>query len=84
MFCTQAFSRHSTFPDPVPVTNADKSDCSYEGLDPSEKNLPSKLEDVTKQNHNVPFTLTAQTAKNVGYIIPCNECGKLRFLHSKN
>ena len=73
------------FPDPVPVTNADKSDCSYEeGLDPSEKNLPSKLEDVMKQNHNVPFTPTAQTAKNVGYIIPCNECGKPRLLHSKN
>ena len=63
------------FPDPVPVTNADNSDCSYEeGLDPSEKNLPSKLEDVTKQCHNVPFMPTAQTAKNVGYIIPCKEC----------
>ena len=74
------------FPNPVPVTNADISDCSYEkGLDPSEMNLPSKLEDVTvtKQNHNVPFTPTAQTAKNIGYIIPCNECGKPRLLHSK-
>ena len=73
------------FPDPVPVTNADKSDCSYaEGLDPSEKNLPSKIEDVTKQNHNFPFTPTAQTARNVGYIIPCNECVKLRLLCMKN
>ena len=73
------------FPDPVLVTNADKSDCSYEeSLDPSEKNLPSNLEYVMKQNHNVPFTLMAQTAKNVGNIIPCNECGKPRLLHSKN
>ena len=72
------------FTDPVPVTNADKSDCSYGGVDPSEKNLPSKLEDVTKQNHNVPSMTTAHTAKNVGYIISCNECGKLRLIHSKN
>ena len=49
-----------------------------------EKYLPSKLQDVSKQPHNVPFTPTAQTAKNVGMIIKCSECKKPRLMFSKN
>ena len=48
------------FPDPVPMMNL---------YDPYEKNLPSKLEDLSKPINNVPFTSTAPTAKNVGYTL---------------
>ena len=72
------------FPDPVPVAIELEELLHYEeGYDPDEKHLPSKLEDVSKQNHNVPFTPTAQTSKNVGYVMKCTACSKPRLLHSK-
>ena len=70
------------FPDPVPkeIDNV----LHYEpGCDPEEKFLPSKLEDIEKCAHNIPFPPTAQTAKNVGFTIKCEECCKPRLLHSK-
>ena len=75
------------FPDPVPkeIDNV----LHYEpGCDPEEKFLPSKLEDIEKCAHNIPFPPTAQTAKNVGFTIKCftikyEECSKSRLLHSK-
>ena len=54
------------------------------GNDPTEKYLPSKLEDPEKRSHNIPFPLSAQTAKNVGLTIKCVDCGKPRLLHSKH
>ena len=53
------------------------------GSDPDEKFLPSVLEDVEKSAHNVPFSPSAQTAKNVGFTITCVGCSKPRLLHSK-
>ena len=70
------------FPDPVP-TEVDGSLHYQPGSDPTEKFLPSKLEDVEKSPHNVPFPPTAQTAKNVGFTVSCMACKKPRLLHSK-
>jgi len=58
--------------------------CIWYIYDPEEKFLPSILEDVEKSPHNITFSPTAQTAKNVGFTIACSECSKPRLLHSKN
>ena len=55
-----------------------------EGIDKDEKYLPSKIEDPSKADHKIPFTQTAQTAKNVGLLLNCDECSKLRLLHAKH
>ena len=52
------------------------------GSDPDEKYIPSVLADVSKQPTGVPFSPTAQCAKNVGEIIQCKECEKPRLLYS--
>ena len=52
--------------------------------DPSEKFLPLTLEDIEKNPHNIPFSPTAQTAKNVGFVIKFEACDKPRLLHSKS
>ena len=53
-----------------------------EGVDSDEKYLPSKLQDVTKQAHGLPFSPTAQTAKNTGLTVKCCHCKKPRLLYS--
>ena len=65
-----------SFPDPIPVEVEDELQHYSEGLDENEKFLPSKLQEVSKQPHNVPFTPTVQTAKNVAMVIKCTECKK--------
>ena len=60
-----------SFPDPIPVEVEDGLQHYSEGLDENEKFLQSELQDVSKQPHNVPFTPTAQTAKNVAMVIKC-------------
>ena len=54
-----------------------------EGIDKDEKHLPSKIEDPSKADRKIPFTPTAQTAKNVGLLMKCDECSKPRLLHAK-
>ena len=54
-----------------------------EVIDKDEKHLPSKIEDPSKADRKIPFTPTAQTAKNVGLQMKCDECSKLRLLHAK-
>ena len=74
--------RVDTFPDPVP--NEIDGILHYkEGVDPEEKYLPSILENVEKSPHGIPFSPTAQMAKNVGFVITCLECEKPRLLHSE-
>ena len=72
----------TNFPDPVPFEDDVKVQLYREGSDPDQKYLPSKLQDVSKQPHNLPFTPTAQAAKNVGLIVKCSECKKTRLMHS--
>ena len=45
--------------------------------------MPSKLEDLSKRNHCMHFSPSAQTALNVGSTIKCNECKKPRLMYSK-
>ena len=53
------------------------------GSDPEEKYLPSKLENPEKRSHNIPFSPSGQTAKNVGITIFCEECKRPRLMHSQ-
>ena len=70
------------FPDPVP--NEVNGSLHYQpGSDPTEIFLPSMLEDAEKSFHNVQFSPTAQTAKNVGFTVSCIVCNKPRLLHSQ-
>ena len=71
------------FPDPVPK-EVDGVIHYEQGSDPTEKFLPSKLEDVEKKPHNISFPPTANTAKNVGFMVKCEECQKPRLLHAKH
>ena len=48
----------------------------------TEEHCPSmKIRDLQK-GHGCPFSPTAQTAKNVGTVVQCEECGKWRCLHA--
>ena len=67
------------FGQPVPVADEEGKEHYVEGEDPDEKHLPSRLSNVEKQSHNIPFTVSAQTAMNVGMTIKCNECSKQRY-----
>ena len=70
------------FPDPVP--NEINGVLHYsEGAYPTEKFLPSVLEDVEKAAHGIPFSPSAQTAETVGFTLVCQECEKSRLLHAK-
>ena len=40
------------------------------------------MDDVEKSAHDIPFNPTAQTAKDVGFTVRCEECQK-RLVHSK-
>ena len=71
------------FPDPEPY-EVDGVQHYKAGNDPTEKYLPSKLEDPEKKPHNIPFPPGAQTAKNMRLTIKCVECEKPRLLHSKH
>ena len=41
---------------------------------PTEKFLPSVLEDVEKAAHGIPFSPSAQPPKTVGFTSVCQEC----------
>ena len=70
------------FPDPVPQEV--EGVLHYQpGSDPEDKFLPSKLKDIEKGPHNILFSPSTQTAKNIGFTIKCEECSKPRLLHSK-
>ena len=70
-----------TFQNPLP--NEVDGVLHYQpGIDEEEKFLPSTLEDVEKRPHNIPFNPSGQTAKNVGFIVKCEECNKSRLLHA--
>lgn len=72
------------FPDPVPNDDENAEGHYKEGYDPNEQHLPSKMEDVSKLPHNIPFRYSSITSKNVGLVMKCSECGKPRLIHSKN
>ena len=65
--------------DPVPFIDDEGITYYKQGDDPEETYIPSKLEDVTKRNHGMDFSPSAQTALNVGMVIKCSECKKPRL-----
>ena len=71
------------FPNPIPYTDEDGVERFKEGRDDEEKFLTSRLVDVTKQPHGLPFTPTAQTAKNVSKIVKCYKCKKTCVLYAE-
>ena len=73
----------SSFGEPVPKEKTNGSITYIQESNPSEKFLPSKLENPAKCNHGMPFTPTAQTAVNVGITLKCSECRKPCVLYTK-
>ena len=72
----------NVFHDPIPYD--DSGVMRYkEGLDEDEKHLSSKIEDPPKKDHKIPFTLSTQTEKNVGFLVRCEECNKPYLLFAK-
>ena len=54
----------------------------YLQVSTTEEHCPSmKLRDLQK-GHGCPFSPTVQTAKKVGMVIQCEECGKWRCLYA--
>ena len=71
------------FPYPIPYTDKDGVERFKEGTDDDEKFLTSRLVDVTKNPHGLPFSPTTQTAKNVSKFVKCSECQKPRVLYAE-
>ena len=66
---TRGSTEVEVFPDPTVPYELDGNLHYQPGSDPAEKFLPSKLENVEKCAHNIPFSPSAQTARNVGFTI---------------
>ena len=73
----------SALGDPVPYTDEEGTTHYKQGSDPEENYMPSKLEDITKRNHGMDFSPSAQTASNVGSTIKCSQYKKPRLMYSK-
>ena len=78
------FSQLHHLPDPVPGSQDDHYQDfeSLYGSNTSEKFRPSLLQQEEK-GHGMPFSPSAQYAKNVGVVIQCNECQRWRVIYSK-
>ena len=73
------------FGEPIPKVDEDNSREYYvQGDDPKELHLPSRSVNPEKQKHSIPFCVSAQTAKNVGFTIRCFECGKARLIYAEH
>ena len=77
------FGKIANFGEPVPPEIAGGTVKYILGSDPSEKFLPSKLENLGKRTHGIPFTPTPQTAINVGEIVKCIHYLKPRVVYAK-
>lgn len=72
-----------SFGEPIPKDTTNGSVKYMQGSDPSEKFLPSKLENPTNLNHGMLFTRTTQTALNMDNTVKCSECCKRRAMCAK-
>ena len=77
------FGEIANFGEPVPSEIADGTVKYILGSDPSEKFIPSKLENPGKRTHRILFTPTGQTAINVGKIVKCIHCLKPCVVYAK-
>ena len=71
------------FGEPVPGEGPNGVTHYMQGNDPTEKFIPSWLEDSSKRNHDMPFMPTAQATLNVGKLIKCSQCQKPRLIYAK-
>ena len=72
------------FREPVPTVNENNTTHYVHTSEPKEQYMPSKSEDPSKQNHDMPFPLTAQTPSHVGVLITCLQCHKFHLIYSKH
>ena len=71
-------------PDPIPDGEHYKDFKSLYGkVEISEEHRPS-LKEVENKSSRMPFTPTAQFAKNASTVIQCHECDKWRLIYCKN
>lgn len=71
-------------PDPVPDSDHYKDfEHVYGKGETTEEHRPS-LKEAEKKGSGIPFTPTAQFAKNVSLVIQCHECERWRLIYSKN
>ena len=75
--------RLNLFGEPVPEEGQNGVTHCVQSNDPTEKFIPSLLENFAKRNHGIPFTPIAQAALNVGKLIKCSECRKPRLIYAK-
>ena len=69
-------------PDPIPTT-FDFESLYGKDHDTTEEHCPSKKL-AEKKGSGMPFTPTAQYARNVDVVIQCHECEKWKLLYAKN
>ena len=75
------FETLSSLPDPVPDgTGHYKSFTDLYGKETTDEHLPS-LKEKAASGHGMPYSPTAQTAKNTGIVLQCCSCKKWRLLH---
>ena len=80
---SEVFQTLNFLPDPVPGNDEHyKSFDDLYGKDTTEEYLPSLKEKAAK-SHCLPFSPTAQTAKNTGLVLQCSSCLKWRLIHAK-
>ena len=77
------FDTLSHLTDPVPEGDRYKDFKALYGVATTEEHRPS-LKGLEGKSSGIPFTPTAQFAKNVGIVIQCHECDKWRLIYSKN
>lgn len=79
----EVFSTLNHLPDPIPNGDHYEEFESIYGSQTDEKFRPSLIE-AKEKSHGMPFSPTAQFAKNVGVVVQCEECGKWRVFYSKH
>ena len=77
------FSTLHHLPDPTPRDGHYKGFDELYGKPTTETHRPSLQKTATK-GYGMPFSPTAQTAKNTKLLVECEECGKWRVLYSKH
>lgn len=71
-------------PDPVPQGDRYQDFATLYGTNTSKQHRPSLTKDDSSKSHGMPFSPTAQYAKNVKTVVQCEECSKRRLIYSKS
>ncbi len=71
-------------PDPVPKGEHYQDFSAAYGTETSEQHKPSSKGNSGSKSHGMPFSPSAQYAKNVGTVVQCSECSKWRLMYAKS